>query len=365
MVQTYRQLRLDLSAALAEFLDPSEAHAESIRWFEEGLNLSRSWMAAHGSELAPGSARVMNAAEYACIFVRPPRERLAAAELEASVHDLELTDGKITVRGMPDKGITLATIGKKGNLYMSKTPPVLGKANPAFTQQAPGFAAQLARLEVDPDTGEVTIQDFVTVQDVGKAINPLGVEGQMQGGAVQSLGIALTEGLMYDESGRLMNASLLDYRKLTAADLGGAVHTGSRRMPARRGTMTDIPDPIRHADLSLAEEPYMQERIAVIGLGYVGLPVALAFARKVPGTVGFDVNKEKVEELHQKTNGWVDSLKGMKGELVTAGASLVQIYTGLVYEGPGIAQAIVRGLHQELQRAGLKSLTHAVGIAAR
>ena len=79
----------------------------------------------------------------------------AAAELEASVHDLELVDGKVTVRGMPDKGITLASIGKKGNLYMSKTPPVLGKANPAFTQQAPGFAAQLARLELDPDTGEV------------------------------------------------------------------------------------------------------------------------------------------------------------------------------------------------------------------
>jgi CO/xanthine dehydrogenase Mo-binding subunit len=120
---------------------------------------------------------------------------------------------------MPDKGITLATIGKKGNLYMSKTPPVLGKANPAFSQQAPGFAAQLARLEVDPDTGEVTIHDFVVVQDVGKAINPIGVEGQMQGGAVQSLGIALTEGLMFDDSGRLTNPSLLDYRKLTAADL--------------------------------------------------------------------------------------------------------------------------------------------------
>jgi CO/xanthine dehydrogenase Mo-binding subunit len=120
---------------------------------------------------------------------------------------------------MPDKGITLATIGKKGNLYMSKTPPVLGRANPAFSQQAPGFAAQLARLEVDPDTGEVTLLDFVIVQDVGKAINPLGVEGQMQGGAVQSLGMALTEGLMFDDSGRLTNPSLLDYRKLTAADL--------------------------------------------------------------------------------------------------------------------------------------------------
>jgi len=128
-------------------------------------------------------------------------------------------DGKVTVRGAPNKGITLATIGKKGNLYMSKTPPVLGKANPAFTQQAPGFAAQLARLELDPDTGEVTLLDFVVVQDVGKAINPMGVAGQMQGGAVQSIGMALTEGLLFDDSGRLTNPSLLDYRKLTAADL--------------------------------------------------------------------------------------------------------------------------------------------------
>jgi CO/xanthine dehydrogenase Mo-binding subunit len=160
-------------------------------------------------------AAVLQAAEDA----RRQTFEIAAAELEASVHDLELVDGKVTVRGMPDKGITLATIGKKGNLYMSKTPPVLGKANPAFSQQAPGFAAQLARLEVDPDTGEVTIHDFVIVQDVGKAINPLGVEGQMQGGAVQSIGIALTEGLMFDDTGRLTNPSLLDYRKLTAADL--------------------------------------------------------------------------------------------------------------------------------------------------
>jgi len=160
-------------------------------------------------------AAVLQAAEDA----RRQTFEIAAAELEASVHDLELVDGKVTVRGAPNKGITLAAIGKKGNLYMSKTPPVLGKANPAFTQQAPGFAAQLARLELDPDTGEVTLLDFVVVQDVGKAINPMGVAGQMQGGAVQSIGMALTEGLLFDDSGRLTNPSLLDYRKLTAADL--------------------------------------------------------------------------------------------------------------------------------------------------
>jgi CO/xanthine dehydrogenase Mo-binding subunit len=144
---------------------------------------------------------------------------IAAKELEASVHDLEIDNEKVVVRGVPDKGITLAQIGKKGNLYMSKVQPVFGISHPAFSQQAPAFCAQLAKIEVDPETGEVTLHDFVVVQDVGKAINPLAIEGQMQGGAVQSLGMALTEALMYDDQGRLTNPSLLDYRKLTSADL--------------------------------------------------------------------------------------------------------------------------------------------------
>jgi CO/xanthine dehydrogenase Mo-binding subunit len=158
---------------------------------------------------------VMQAAQDA----RRQTLEIAAGELEAAVDDLEVVDGRVVVRGMPDRGITLTQIGRKGNLYMSKVPPVLGSAHPAFSQQAPAFAAQIARIEVDPDTGEVTLHDFAVVQDAGRAINPLGVEGQMQGGAVQSLGIALTEALSYDDKGRLTNPSLLDYRKLTAADL--------------------------------------------------------------------------------------------------------------------------------------------------
>ena len=158
---------------------------------------------------------VMQAAQDA----RRQTLEIAAGELEAAVHDLEIVDGRVIVRGMPDRGITLTQIGKKGNLYMSKVPPVLGSAHPAFTQQAPAFASEIARIELDPETGEVTLHGFAVVQDAGRAINPLGVEGQMQGGAVQSLGIALTEALTYDDQGRLTNPSLLDYRKLTAADL--------------------------------------------------------------------------------------------------------------------------------------------------
>ena len=158
---------------------------------------------------------VMEAAKNA----RQQTLEIAAKEMEAAVQDLEIENERVVVRGVPDRGVTLAQIGKKGNLYMSKVPPVLGVSHPAFSQQAPAFCAELARIEVDPDTGEVTIHDFVVVQDVGKAINPLGVEGQMQGGAVQSIGMALTEALTFDDQGRLTNPSLLDYKKLTAADL--------------------------------------------------------------------------------------------------------------------------------------------------
>ena len=63
---------------------------------------------------------------------------IAAAEMEASVHDLEIEDGRVVVRGMPDRSITLAQIGKKGNLYMSKVPPVLGVSHPAFARAGPG-----------------------------------------------------------------------------------------------------------------------------------------------------------------------------------------------------------------------------------
>ena len=202
---------------------------------------------------------------------------IAAKEMEAAIEDLEIEDGRVVVRGVPDKGVTLASIGKKGNLYMSKVPPVLGVAHPAFAQQAPAFAAQLARIEVDADTGQLTLHDFVAVQDAGKAINPLGVEGQMQGGAVQSLGIALTEAMMYDDSGRLMNPSLLDYRKLTAADLPN-IETIIVEVPAPAGPFGArgvgeppiVPAPAALANavedatgVRITEAPLTPERIAL------------------------------------------------------------------------------------------------------
>jgi xanthine dehydrogenase molybdenum-binding subunit len=81
------------------------------------------------------------------------------------------------------------------------------------------FSVQCADVEVDPDTGKVTVLRYTIVQDAGKAVHPSYVEGQMQGGVAQGIGWALNEEYVYSEKGELLNGSLLDYRMPTACDL--------------------------------------------------------------------------------------------------------------------------------------------------
>ena len=83
----------------------------------------------------------------------------------------------------------------------------------------PGFATHLCDVEVDPETGQVTILRYTAVQDVGKAIHPSYVEGQVQGGAAQGIGWALNEEYIYDKNGRMDNPGFLDYRCPVASDL--------------------------------------------------------------------------------------------------------------------------------------------------
>jgi CO/xanthine dehydrogenase Mo-binding subunit len=85
--------------------------------------------------------------------------------------------------------------------------------------QAPGFSTQFCDVEVDPETGRVTILRFVAAQDVGRAIHPSYVEGQIQGGVVQGIGWALNEEYIYNAKGLLDNAGFLDYRCPVASDL--------------------------------------------------------------------------------------------------------------------------------------------------
>jgi CO/xanthine dehydrogenase Mo-binding subunit len=98
--------------------------------------------------------------------------------------------------------------------------------------QAPGFTTQFCDVEVDPETGKVTILRFVAAQDVGKAIHPSYVEGQIQGGVTQGIGWALNEEYIYDQKGRLDNAGFLDYRCPVASDL-----------PMIEAILVEVPNP--------------------------------------------------------------------------------------------------------------------------
>src|SRR5258706_10050511 len=83
----------------------------------------------------------------------------------------------------------------------------------------PGVACHIVDVEVDPETGKVDILRYTAIQDAGKAIQPDFVEGQIQGGVVQGIGWALNETYIYSDDGRLLNATLLDYRMPTSLDV--------------------------------------------------------------------------------------------------------------------------------------------------
>ncbi|MBV9711525.1 MAG: xanthine dehydrogenase family protein molybdopterin-binding subunit [Ktedonobacteraceae bacterium] len=136
---------------------------------------------------------------------------IAGELLEAAVEDLEIANGKVVIKGVPDKSIELAQIAAATMRFAGQYEPVYGRGRAAVNKNSPMFAAQLARVAVDAETGEVRVLDFVAAQDVGRAINPAEVEGQIHGGVTQGIGWALFEGLEYDENGQLLTSTFMDY----------------------------------------------------------------------------------------------------------------------------------------------------------
>jgi CO/xanthine dehydrogenase Mo-binding subunit len=144
---------------------------------------------------------------------------IAAEMLEASPEDMELRDGKVMIKGVPEKYVTLQQIAANSMRYGAPFEPVYGRGRSANRVSSPMFTAHLARVAVDPETGEVRVLDYVAAQDVGRAINPAEVEGQIHGGVVQGIGWALFEGMTYDEQGQLLTSTLMDYALPHSADV--------------------------------------------------------------------------------------------------------------------------------------------------
>jgi carbon-monoxide dehydrogenase large subunit len=153
--------------------------------------------------------------------VRSKAGRLAAHLLEASPEDVRLEGGQWTVQGAPQRSVTLTEIAAAaygGNVPATDEPGL--EATRHFNQ--PGgqetfpFGVHIAVVEVDRETGRVTLQRFVAVDDVGPVINPMIVDGQRHGGIAQGAAQALLEQVVYDESGQLVTGSLMDYAIPTA-----------------------------------------------------------------------------------------------------------------------------------------------------
>jgi carbon-monoxide dehydrogenase large subunit len=179
-----------------------------------------------GTFASRGAVAQSGAAEAAAATVR--RQLLAAAGrlLEASPEDLVLREGRVTVRGVPDRGLGIAEITGRA------AAPVLA-ATQAFDPPGPTFsgAVHVASVEVDPETGRVTVRDYVVVEDCGPVINPMIVEGQIHGAVAQGVGEALAERLVYDESGQLVTGSLMDYA-LPSATTVPALSIGHLETPS-------------------------------------------------------------------------------------------------------------------------------------
>jgi CO/xanthine dehydrogenase Mo-binding subunit len=160
---------------------------------------------------------------------------IAADELEAAVEDLEIVDGAVQVRGVPGRAIKLSDIARKTMQFSGKYPPVFGQGRVAQTESAPAFSAQLAEVEVDRETGEVRLHKLVVVQDVGRAVNPLAIRGQMMGGATQGIGWALYEQMIYDANGQLLTGSWMDYAVPNIIQTPPAVETIIVEVPSETG----------------------------------------------------------------------------------------------------------------------------------
>ncbi len=136
---------------------------------------------------------------------------IAADRLEASMEDLEIVDRAVRVRGVPARAVALGDLAKASMQFGAKYEPVYGRGGSATVARSPAFAAHWSEVEVDTETGAVRVTGHLAVQDVGRAINPAAVEGQIQGGVVQGIGWALLERMPYDEAGQLLAATLMDY----------------------------------------------------------------------------------------------------------------------------------------------------------
>ena len=207
---TFAQLVSESFGIPADHVEISHGDTDQVQ-FGMGTYGSRS--------LAVGGPAILKA----CNKIIDKAKKIAAHIMEADVSDIEFADGKFTVAGT-DKEMAFGEISLAA--YVPHNYPI-EEIEPGLDENAfydplnfsfPG-GAHICEVEVDPETGDVEVVGFTAVDDVGRVVNPMIVEGQVHGGLAQGVGQAILEGCVYDDDGQLLTGSYMDYTMPRADDL--------------------------------------------------------------------------------------------------------------------------------------------------
>ncbi len=191
-----------------------------------------------GTFASRGATVAGNAIHAAAKRVREKIFDMAVKEFESEVtaDKLELVDGKVQIIGAPDTAILLGELAEKANPLRGAVAPgtepgleATDYFGPSMGATASGAHAMI--VEIDPETMLLEVKKYVVVHDCGNVINPLILEGQVQGGVAQGIGNAFYEQLVFDEMGQIINASFMDYLLPTALDVP-RVETGHEVTPS-------------------------------------------------------------------------------------------------------------------------------------
>jgi CO/xanthine dehydrogenase Mo-binding subunit len=250
-----------------------------------------------GTFASRGAVVAGNAVNAAAEGVRRKALAMASEEMEVAEEDLELVDGQVRVKGVPTRSITLSELAGKANPLRGAVKPgtepgleATDYFGPSSGATASGAHAMI--VEVDPDTMQVKILKYVVVHDCGRVINPLILEGQVQGGVAQGLGNAFFEELVFDENAQLLNATFMDYLLPTALDVPSLV--------------------VGHE-----ETPSPLNPLGIKGAGEAGaIPVGPLFAQAVEDALG-DMGLEILEIPLSPSRLWTMARKAQAGS--TAG----------------------------------------------
>lgn len=170
-----------------------------------------------------GTAIGGGAVQLAAGKVAEKVKSFAAAILEVSADDIELADGEARVKGVPDESVPFTRIARTAHAMA----PMPGGLEPGLDAQSffqPDgrqfpFGVHIAQVEISPDTGEVSVTRYLSVDDCGTIINPLLVEGQRIGGLAQGFGQALWEHMLFGDDGQVLSGTLMDYAAPKASQM--------------------------------------------------------------------------------------------------------------------------------------------------